>query len=131
MKEVIIIIFVIIIVVVMGNITQNYLKETSDEILTKLTNLKTEIKEIKENNNNIDSINKEIEKIIARWEEINKNWSKVIVHEELDNIKLSLLELKACIETTELQDSLKEIDKLMFLIGHIEEKESFRIKNIF
>ncbi len=130
MKEVIIIIFVIIIVVVMGNITQNYLKETSDEILTKLTNLKTEIKEIKENNN-IDSINKEIEKIIARWEEINKNWSKVIVHEELDNIKLSLLELKACIETTELQDSLKEIDKLMFLIGHIEEKESFRIKNIF
>lgn len=130
MKEVIIIIFVIIIVVVMGDITQNYLKETSDEILTKLTNLKTEIKEIKENNN-IDSINKEIEKIIARWEEINKNWSKVIVHEELDNIKLSLLELKACIETTELQDSLKEIDKLMFLIGHIEEKESFRIKNIF
>ena len=130
MKEVIIIIFVIIIVVVMGNITQNYLKETSDEILTKLTNLKTEIKEIKENNN-IDSINKEIEKIIARWEEINKNWSKVIVHEELDNIKLSLLELKACIETTELQDSLKEIDKLMLLIGHIEEKESFRIKNIF
>ena len=130
MKEVIIIIFVIIIVVVMGNITQNYLKETSNEILTKLTNLKTEIKEIKENNNNIDSINKEIEKIIARWE-INKNWSKVIVHEELDNIKLSLLELKACIETTELQDSLKEIDKLMFLIGHIEEKESFRIKNIF
>ena len=51
MKEVIIIIFVIIIVVVMGDITQNYLKETSDEILTKLTNLKTEIKEIKENKN--------------------------------------------------------------------------------
>lgn len=130
MKEAIIIILVIIIVVIMGNITQNYLKKTSNEILTNLTSLKTKIKEIKENNST-DSINKEIEKIIARWEEVNKNWSKVIVHEELDNIELSLLELKACIETTEFKDSLKEIDKLTFLIGHIAEKESFQIKNIF
>ena len=55
----------------------------------------------------------------------------LVIHEELDNIEISLLELKASIENQNIEDSLKEIEKSMFLIGHIKEKENFQIKNIF
>ena len=130
MKEIIIIVLVIIIVVTVGNITQNYLEKTSNEILEKLETLKLEIKNTSKNNN-IDIINDYVEQIISNWKEINNNWSMLVIHDELDNIEISLLELKASIENQNIEDSLKEIEKSMFLIGHIKEKENFQIKNIF
>ena len=130
MKEIIIIVLVIIIVVTVGNITQNYLEKTSNEILEKLETLKLEIKNTSKNNN-IDIINDYVEQIISNWKEINKNWSMLVIHEELDNIEISLLELKASIENQNIEDSLKKIEKSMFLIEHIKEKENLQIKNIF
>lgn len=130
MKEAIIIIVVITLVTISSFITQNYLETTSDEILGKLTELKTKIAMLEENDNTND-INQMATQIIEKWEEVNKNWSMIVIHEELDNIELSLIELKTCIETSELEDGLKELDKSIFLVGHIKDKESFRMKNIF
>lgn len=71
------------------------------------------------------------EEIMNKWEEINKNWSMVVLHEELDMIESSLLQVKASVEVGSFEDGLQEIDKSMFFVGHIKEKEAFKIKNIF
>lgn len=131
MKEIIISIIVIIIVVIASMTTQKYLESTSTEILNRLQELKSEVNNAKEKGNNIDNANKIAKDLLEKWKEINNKWSMLIVHEELDNIEISLIELKAYIENSQLEDGLKEIDKSTFWVGHIQEKEKFKIKNIF
>ena len=129
-KESIIIIAVIILVIAASIISQNYLKQSSDMLLGKLETLKTEIQNAKQTGALENAIGLS-ENVLNNWEEINKNWSMLVVHEELDLIELSLIGVKASVESGSAEDALQEIDKSLFLVGHIKEKESFKIKNIF
>lgn len=130
MKEITIIITIIAIVCVASFFMQNYLTKTSDELVNKLEILKEEIKYAQESGNNerAKSISKEA---MNKWEDIHKQWSTVVLHEELDMIQLSLIEVNAGVEIGSYEDSLQEIDKSIFLVGHIKEKEVFQLKNIF
>lgn len=130
MKEITIIITIIAIVCVSSFFMQNYLTKTSDELVNKLEILKEEIKYAQESGNNerAKSISKEA---MNKWEDIHKQWSTVVLHEELDMIQLSLIEVNAGVEIGSYEDSLQEIDKSIFLVGHIKEKEVFQLKNIF
>ena len=130
MKESIIIIAVIILVIAASIISQNYLNQSSDMLLGKLETLKTEIQNAKQTGALENAIELS-ENVLNNWEEINKNWSMLVVHEELDLIELSLIGVKASVESGSAEDALQEIDKSLFLVGHIKEKESFKIKNIF
>ena len=130
MREIGIIIVVVIIIVVASWLVQNYIEKTSDEITFQLEELKSQIKQSKTNNNKEEAA-KTAESALQKWEEVSKNWSMVVVHEELDKIELSLLEVKAAVETESYDDSLEEIDKSIFLVRHIKEKEALKIKNIF
>lgn len=130
MREIGIIIAVVIIIVVASWLVQNYIEKTSDEITFQLEELKSQIKQSKTNNNKEEAV-KTAESALQKWEEVSKNWSMVVVHEELDKIELSLLEVKAAVETESYDDSLEEIDKSIFLVRHIKEKEALKIKNIF
>lgn len=129
-KESIIIIAVIILVIAASIISQNYLNQSSDMLLGKLETLKTEIQNAKQTGALENAIELS-ENVLNNWEEINKNWSMLVVHEELDLIELSLIGVKASVESGSAEDALQEIDKSLFLVGHIKEKESFKIKNIF
>ena len=46
-------------------------------------------------------------------------------------IEMSILEVKSCIQTQNLDGGLEEIDKTIFLVGHIKEKEALKWRNIF
>lgn len=130
MKEIIGITIIVILVSTASLILQKYLEKTSDEILSKLDNLKEEIKLAQETNDTTKTT--EISNdIVKKWEEVSEIWSTIVVHQELDNIKLSILEVNGAVETGSFDDALEEIDKTIFLAGHIKEKESFRLKNIF
>ena len=85
-------------------------------------------KQEKKTTENINRLANEIEE---EWKEINKIWSTVILHEELDMIEMSILEVKSCIQTQNLDGGLEEIDKTIFLVGHIKEKEALKWRNIF
>ena len=130
MKEIIGIVIIISIIIISSFILQSYLERTSEEILSKLYNLKEEIKQaqVSKNNKNIIKVSSEI---IEKWGEVSDIWATVVAHQELDNIKLSILEVNAALETNSLEDSLEEIDKTIFLVGHIQEKEKLKLKNIF
>ncbi len=130
MREIIGIIIIITIVSGASFALQSYLDKTSDEILSKLNNLKDEIRQAIDTNSNSETA-KISNEIVAKWEEISEIWSTIVVHQELDSIKLSILEVNGAVEAGSFDDALEEIDKTIFLAGHIKEKESFRLKNIF
>lgn len=130
MKEIIGIAIIITVISIASFTLQSYLEKTSDEILSKLESLKEEIKtaQVTQNNTKATQISNEI---VEKWDEVSEVWATIVVHQELDNIKLSILEVNGAVETGSLDDALEEIDKTVFLAGHIKEKEALRLKNIF
>lgn len=130
MKEILIIVFVVGIVVATSYITQNHLIKTSDELLNELENLKPKIEQAMETNET-EEIKQISENITSMWEEINNTWALIVTHDELDLIELSLIGIEAAISVDELEDSIQELEKASFLVGHIKEKEALRLKNIF
>lgn len=130
MKEIIGIVVILIIVTVSSVLLQSYLEKTTEEILLKLETLKKNIEQAKLSEDNTKAKETSNE-IIEKWDEISEIWSMIVVHQELDNIKLSILEVNGAIEAESFDDAIEEIDKTIFLAGHIKEKESFRLKNIF
>jgi len=131
MKEIIVITIIVIIIVGSGIGIQNYLSKTSQDLNIKLEEFKSELETAKKQEKNTEKLNQLIEEIEKEWEQMNKTWSSIILHEELDNIEMSILELKACINSENLKDALTEIDKTIFLVGHIKEREALKWKNIF
>lgn len=126
MREAIIIIIAIAFVCVGSILTQNYLEKTSNELSVKLEELKKQIEA-----ENFESARNISNEVLNIWEKMKNNWSMVVIHEELDNIELSMLGVKGAINAKDVEDGLVEIEKSIFLVNHIKEKEAFKIKNIF
>lgn len=129
MKENIIIISILAIILV-GDITaKKYLYKTSDEIISKVEDLKQKTivaKETKER----EKIIEEMSEIDKRWKEVNKVWSTIVVHQELDNVEQALIKAKSNIENGELEDALQEIETSKFFLEHIKDREKLCLKNI-
>ena len=128
MKEVIIIIIILIIVFAGDVYTQNYLNETSDMLVSKLENLKTDLE-----TENIEqkTLEEQADEIYGEWEDINEKWSVVVLHDEIDLIETSLIRMKSKIKTGSLDESMEDLDTSVFLLKHIKEKERTSLKNIF
>lgn len=93
-----------------------------------LEELKSSIKSNEEINNNIK---KQAKTIYSKWEELEKTWSMFVLHDELDLIETSLVSMRTDIESNAIDMSMDEIEKSIFLIKHIYEKEKFCLRNIF
>ena len=130
MKEIVSSIIIVVIVCAASFLLEKYLDKTSSEIIENLENLKSQIKIARDVGSNA-SITDASNEILKKWEEADATWSMLIMHEELDMIMLSILEVNAAVETSSFDDALEEIDKTILLVGHIREKEALKIKNIF
>ena len=108
-------------------VIKNYLNRTANNLITDLEDLKIKIG----NKDNQESLIKNTDKIYKKWNNINNNWSNLVLHEEIDAIETSFIKLKAKIKVANLEESIENIDTLIFLINHIKEKEETSLKNIF
>lgn len=124
-KEISIIIVILVIIFSANFIVLKHLEDTSDVLIQKIAEINYNIKE------NIDVAKELINELEEKWEETNRTWSTIVIHQELDQIELSLLTAKAAVENGLVDDALIEVNKLNFLLEHISEKESFKLKNIF
>ena len=129
-KETLIIIIIVLIIIIGDIGIQNYITKTSDELALQLEELKQKLETLEEGKNT-EELKELSSKIYEDWEEINKKWSIIVIHSELDTIELALIGVKSTIEANELQDTLQEIEKSIFLVEHIKEKEKLKLKNIF
>ena len=139
MKKELIISIVIFILIVIGNIiTQNYTKESVSDLSNNLENLKEDISskiEEKENDKNSFDDNKElldkIDNITKNWESRHNKLAYYIEHNELEKVEDNLTGLNSLVETKEYNEAVKELDKSIFILKHIEEKYKFNLENIF
>lgn len=128
MKEFVIIITILIIIFGGALYTQNYLNNSSNILVSKLENLKTDLES---KNKNQQRLEEQADKIYGEWENVNKKWSVVVLHDEIDLIETSLIRMKSKIKTGSLDESMEDLDTSIFLLKHIKEKEKTSLKNIF
>lgn len=127
-KEIIISIIIVIGIFVGNIITQNYtsksinlIGETLEEFRAELA--KDEIEEEKTKNT--------IKKIDQQWEEMYNKMAYYIEHDELEKVETNLIALKSYCQSEEYTDAISELDKSVFVLHHIENKNSFNWQNIF
>ena len=134
MKKEIIICIIVVIAIVLGNvITQNYTKESvkilSDELDELKINLNNKLEKQEEKPK--EELSKKIEKITNDWELRHDKLAYYIEHNELEKVEDNLTSLNSLISTEEYAEAIKELDKSIFILKHIEEKYAFNLENIF
>lgn len=128
MKETIIIIIIFIIIFGGAFYIQNFLNNTSDTLVSKLEDLKTDMEK---GNITEEEMKNKSDEIYGEWEDINEKWSVIVLHDEIDLIETSLIRMKSKIKTGYTNESMEDLDTSIFLLKHIKEKEKTSLKNIF
>ena len=125
-KELIIIIVVVFLIVGLDIITNKYTKET-------LQILSGDLKILREYILDEDKIKSEEKmKIIKQnWEERYKILAFYIEHDELEKVETEMVKLQADIEVEEFKHCVSELETIIFILEHIQEKEEMHLRSVF
>lgn len=132
-KEMRICIFVVIIIVLGNIITQRYTKISVETLSNDLEELKIDL-DNKLNNigkKTKEEISEEVNIITEEWELRHDKLAYYIEHNELEKVEDNLTGLDSLTETEEYADAIKELDRCVFILKHIQEKYAFNLENIF
>ena len=132
-KEMRICIFVVIIIVLGNIITQRYTKISVETLSNDLEELKIDL-DNKLNNigkKTKEEISEEVNIITEEWELRHDKLAYYIDHNELEKVEDNLTGLDSLTETEEYADAIKELDRCVFILKHIQEKYAFNLENIF
>ena len=124
-KELIISIIIVISIFALDFFTQKYIKDCVEETSTMLGELKENI------NENENYLNENIDNIFDKWKNEFKKLSYFVEHNELEKVERSLTNIKSFIEVKNLNMVITSIDEADFVLGHIKEKNSLNLGNIF
>lgn len=126
-REITIIIVILLLIFIGNYITQkNTVK--SVEIMTKeLTELKIDLL----NNKDDKQIEEKIEYIMEEWNRLNKILAYYIEHDELEKVETELTGVKANIEVDDYNCAIEELEKGIYILNHIKQKQALDFINIF
>ena len=124
-KETIIIIIIIILIILGDIITQKYTEKTVSEISIGLYELKDYISQNKEGKN------KKIENIEEKWDKKSETLAYYIEHDELEKVNTEIAKIKADIETNNEKIAIENLERCIFVLEHIKDKNLIKIVNIF
>lgn len=117
----------IILAIIFGNIiSQNYTKQSVEELSNTLSSLRDKVEQ-----KNTEILEDEVKKVEDKWQEKHNKLAYYIEHNELEKIEVELTTIKSNIETTDYEHSIESIDKSKFLLKHIEDRYAFNLENIF
>ncbi len=128
LKEFIICTIILILIFVGNGITQGYSRSSIENINEKLADLR---KEMNQEEINEEEIGKHQEEIDKQWEEMFSKLAYYIEHEELEKVSRNLENIKTYIDLKEYDNATKEINEVIYILNHIEDKYSFNLQNIF
>ena len=129
-KEVIICGVIIITIFIGNQITQNYSVETIEELTKELEELKQEMHQEQENID-LERTNEKMDNIFKQWNERHDKLAYYIEHDELEKVESQISSIKGFIEVNNYEDVVPEIERGIFILGHIQDKSKLNIKNIF
>ena len=127
-KELIISIVVLSLILLIDFYSQKYTDNAVNEMVKDLRNFKENIY--------LSDISKEEKSNTIK--NMNDNWLKkheilayYIEHDELEKIETELISLKSFMESDKYEFIDFELEKIIFLLEHINDKYSFSLENIF
>ena len=125
MKKELIICLVIICSIVIGDIwLQNYTSKTLDTISTNLEELKETLNDNKFSKEKVIQVNNE-------WDKKFNILTCFLEHDELENVKTQLVVITAGIDVEDTVYVYEEIDKAVYILEHIKDKNSLKLDNVF
>lgn len=127
-KELVICIIIIIAILVLNTITENFTHESVSSLTDQLIGLRNEITE---ENIEKDEIKAKVNNIYSNWNDKYNVLAYYIEHNELEKVETNLVLLLSAIETGEYSDAVAKLNEDIFVLKHIQEKNSFDFKNIF
>lgn len=121
MRDLIIVIVVIILVFVGGFLNEQYLKDTGESMVNKLTELEEQVEVV--NMEKFEEIEKE-------WKNLKNMWYILTNHSNIDSIERDIERLKKYYEAGEVSHSLAIISELKAMFTNVSEIEKITITNI-
>lgn len=125
-KEIIVSAIILIAIIVLNICVSQHIDKKMNYVVTKLGELKGEL-EVE----NFDESQKKIDEIDEYWKNSENILSFFIEHDELEKVITELTSLKAYIKLEDSEEAIETLDKMTFIINHIEEKDDLKLKNIF
>lgn len=126
-KEYVMMILILIIVISGHYLTQKKSSDVFQSIEKDLNELKTMVEEEETQ----DNLNARIKKIEDKWNDEYEILAYYTEHDELEKIGVQLSIINSTIKTKTNNDTFMEIDRCIFLIEHLEDKEDLKIVNMF
>lgn len=132
-KEMIIVSVILVIIVVLNIICKKYMDRSVEDMNYKLEHLITLAKLDLKNTTTDDyeQIRNESQEISRRWSLYNRILSFYIEHDELEKVDTSMVTFNSNLELSKYDEAIPEIDKCIFILNHIKEKELIKITNLF
>lgn len=127
-KETIICTIVFIIILGLNYITDN---NTSNTIKDMYENLNIVRSDILAENPNKEVAMGHAEDAYNKWEDKDDIMAYYIEHNELEKVKTALTSMKSFVETEEYVQAVEAIDRCMYILDHIYEREKLSLDNIF
>lgn len=127
-KEIIIVIVIIVFIIIAHILTQNYTKDFFDEISYDLQKIEDNFFDDSMDNSNMKIYINNVQK---KWEDKYDLLAIYLEHDELEKVQTQLIAIKANIETEEYDKCIEKIETCKFILKHIEDKDSFKVVNIF
>lgn len=127
-KELIICVVIIILIIVGNAITQNYTRQNIQDISTALEKLEEEliVEEI-----NWDNAKSHYYDINKKWKDVKNIMSYFIEHDELEKVETNLVGLNSFIDMRDEKEAVAELNRAIFVLKHIEDKNNLNLRNIF
>ena len=125
-KELTISITIIITIFILDLYTQNYTKTTISKTTQKLSELQQEISK-----NNFEQIEEKLNDTEKEWQEAHDKLAYYIEHDELEKVDTALVTMKSYIDSQDYTSASSELQKSIFVLEHIQKKNSFSLENIF
>ncbi len=125
MRVVTVTLIILIIFIVSAVMLDNYINDTTNDLLKDIEVLNKLIEE-----NKWSESKSQLANLQYTWEDVEKRWKLFLEHYEMDGIDIAMSRLDQYIEIENKPLALGEMAELRLLVGHIKKKESFKLENI-
>jgi len=125
MRRIIVVCVIIIaLIVVLDLYLQRYIDNTFDMMSSMLNDISYNL------DNNEDSM-KKIENLDETWKNNYTRMACFLEHDELEKINTQITVIKAGIEVEDSEFVHEEVERAIYIVQHIKQKESLKLDNIF
>ncbi len=124
-KEIVITVIILAAIIGLNAFVGKYVDDKLNYVLSELNDLRPLVEEEK-----YEEANQKIDEIDEYWKKSEDIVSFFVEHDELEKVMTEYTSLKTYCKL-EQEEAFEALDKMAFIIKHIEEKDDLKLKNIF